>query len=334
MRKAGLEAGGTGDGARQAARGAPGALPRPPGLARWWVYQRERFPVLAHGALIVAFSLSAVCYSALIRGAASITLAAALVAFTTAFLFFLQLRIADEFKDFEEDAKYRPYRPVPRGLVTLRELGWLGAGAGLVQIGLAAGYDVRLLAILGGVLAYLALMSVEFFAGAWLRPRPFLYMASHMLIMPLIDFYATACDWLPAGAGLSPALAWFLLISYFNGTVIEIGRKIRAPADEEPGVETYSAVWGRRGAVAAWLGAMGLGAACSLAAAREIRFVAPVTAVVAVLALAAVLVAASYLRKAQPGEGKRFELVSGVWTLAVYLSVGVVPLAARHWGIA
>ena len=35
---------------------------------RWWVYQRERFPVLVHGALIGAFSLSAVCCSALLRG--------------------------------------------------------------------------------------------------------------------------------------------------------------------------------------------------------------------------------------------------------------------------
>jgi 4-hydroxybenzoate polyprenyltransferase len=307
---------------------------RPAGFGRWWIYQRERFPVFAHGALIAAFSLSAVCYSALIRGATSITLGAALVAFATAFLFFLQLRIADEFKDFEDDAKFRPYRPVPRGLVTLRELGVLGAAAAFIQLAFAAGYDPRLLAILVVVLAYLALMSVEFFAAAWLRARPFLYMASHMLIMPLIDFYATACDWLPAGAGVPPALAWFLLISYFNGMVIEIGRKIRAPADEEVGVETYSAIWGRGGAVAAWLGAMALCAMCALVAAREIRFVLPVAVVLVILLAAAVIVAAGYLRAPLPGSGKRVELVSGLWTLAMYVSVGIAPLVLRHWGVA
>jgi 4-hydroxybenzoate polyprenyltransferase len=307
---------------------------RPAGLGRWWIYQRERFPVFAHGALIAAFSLSAVCYSALIRGATSITLAAALVAFATAFLFFLQLRIADEFKDFEDDAKFRPYRPVPRGLVTLRELGVLGAIAAVIQLALAAVYDLRLVSILIVVLAYLALMSVEFFAAAWLRARPFLYMASHMLIMPLIDFYATACDWLPAGAGVAPALAWFLLISYFNGMVIEIGRKIRAPADEEGGVETYSAIWGRPRAVAAWLGAMALCAMCALVAAREIRFVLPVVVVLVILLAAAVIVVAGYLRAPRPGSGKRVELVSGLWTLALYVSVGIAPLVLRHWGIA
>lgn len=329
MGESGQQASATGAAGEHAAAGA-----RPRGLARWWVYQHERFPVAAHGPLIAAFSLSAVCYSALVRGATGITPAAALVAFATAFLFFLQLRVADEFKDAEEDARFRPYRPVPRGLVTLRELGMLGAAAALVQLALAAGYDARLLAILAVVLGYLALMSVEFFAPAWLRARPFCYMASHMLVMPLVDFYATACDWLPAGAGVAPALAWFLLISYFNGMVIEIGRKIRAPADEETGVETYSAVWGRRRAVAAWLGAMALCAACALMAAREIRFVVPVASVLALLAAAAAIVAAGYLREARAGAGKRIELVSGVWTLAMYVSVGVVPLALRHWGIA
>jgi 4-hydroxybenzoate polyprenyltransferase len=38
--------------------------------------------------------------------------------------------------------------------------------------------------------------------------------------------------------------------------VIEVGRKIRAPADEEPGVDTYSSVWGCSKAVLIWLSAM------------------------------------------------------------------------------
>jgi len=88
---------------------------------KWWVYQKERFPFIAHGPLILAFSASAVCFSSLLReGTPSIQ--SLLAAFSSSFLFFLQLRIADEFKDFEEDSRYRPYRPVPRGLVTLR--GW------------------------------------------------------------------------------------------------------------------------------------------------------------------------------------------------------------------
>src|SRR5438128_2648399 len=105
---------------------------------RWWVYQRERFPILGHGLLIAAFSLSAVSYSAILRGGDAMpTGLAAAVAFVSCFLFFLQLRIADEFKDFEEDARYRPYRPVPRGLVRLRELAAVAIVAAATQLALA-----------------------------------------------------------------------------------------------------------------------------------------------------------------------------------------------------
>ena len=35
---------------------------------RWWVYQRERFPILAHGPLIATMSFAAVGVSCLLRG--------------------------------------------------------------------------------------------------------------------------------------------------------------------------------------------------------------------------------------------------------------------------
>jgi 4-hydroxybenzoate polyprenyltransferase len=298
---------------------------------RWWVYQRERFPVFAHGPLIAAFSVSAVSYSTLLRGEIALPVAGTLVAFATAFLFFLQLRIADEFKDHEEDVRYRPYRPVPRGLVSLRELGWVGVGAALVQLALALALKPALALILAVVWAYLALMSVEFFAPAWLKARPVTYMWTHMLIMPMIDFYATACDWLVRGADLPYGLSWFLLVSFFNGIVIEIGRKTRAPGDEETGVETYSALWGRAAAVRAWLGAMVACAACALMAAWSIDFLLPAGAVLAALVAAAAWLGVRFVRAAAAGSGRRLELFSGVWTLSMYLIVGVVPLGIRHF---
>ena len=47
-------------------------------------------------------------------------------------------------------------------------------------------------------------MSAEFFAPERLRTRPLLYLVSHMAIVPLIDLYATACDWMVAGAHRRP----------------------------------------------------------------------------------------------------------------------------------
>ncbi len=119
-------------------------------MTRWITYQRERFPLLAHGPLVAAFSVSAVCFSRLVRGEPGLPPPASLVvAFVTALIFFLQLRIADEFKDFEDDARYRPYRPVPRGLVTLRELGWIGVGGAAIQLALALWLHPPLVAAAG-----------------------------------------------------------------------------------------------------------------------------------------------------------------------------------------
>ncbi len=300
--------------------------------SRWWIYQKERFPVFAHGPLILAFSLSAMSYSALLRGTSTLRPAAALVAFVTAFFFFLQLRIADEFKDAEEDARFRPYRPVPRGLVTLRELGWVGFGAAAVQ--LAGSLWLRPLQALLLIVAwaYLALMTKEFFVRRWLRGRPVAYMLSHMLVMPIFDIYATACDWLPAGSGPPRGLGWFLAASYLNGIVIEIGRKIRAPADEEEGVETYSFLWGRGRALTVWVGVMFLTALCVAQGARLVGFAVSVTLLLAALLVAASCLARSFGRSPSPGRGKQIENFSGLWTLAMYLSLGVVPLLIRYLG--
>ena len=107
-------------------------------MNRWIVYQRERFPIAGHGPLVAAFSASAVCFSSLVRGRVAVpAIDALVVAFSTSFLFFLQLRIADEFKDYEDDSRFRPYRPVPRGLVTLRELAWVALSGAVVQLLLA-----------------------------------------------------------------------------------------------------------------------------------------------------------------------------------------------------
>ena len=294
---------------------------------KWWVYQRERFPVIAHGALIAAFSLSAVCFSALLRGAAAFPPGRTLlVAFVSSFIFFSQLRIADEFKDYDDDARWRPYRPVPRGLVTLRELGILFALGALIQLALALWLDPRLLPVLGVTWLYLALMSKEFFARDWLKARPVVYMLSHMLIMPLIDFYVMACDWLPVAGRPRPSLGWFLAVSFLNGLIIEIGRKIRAPEDEEQGVETYSFLWGRGRAIAAWRMMVVLTALFALMASWAIGFWRWDAGLLALLVIAAWVVSGIFLKSPVRGKGKLIENYSGLWTLLMYLSLGVIPM--------
>ncbi len=298
---------------------------QPRGLPRWWIYQKERFPLFAHGPLILAFSLCALCFSSLLRGADRFpAIPAILVAFFSSLISFLHLRLADEFKDYEEDARYRPYRAVPRGLVSLRELGILWIVTGLIQVALAAALNIRLIPLLLITWLYLGLMSREFFCKAWLKAHPFTYMWTHMFIMPLIDFYATACDWLMVSDRPPQGLMWFVVVSFLNGFIIEIGRKIRAPHDEEHGVETYSFLWGRAGAVGAWLLAMALTYSFAIVAAQRIHFLPPVAVILGLVLAAAAFRGLRFLR--QPRSGKAFEALSGIWTLCLYLMLGVIPL--------
>lgn len=295
---------------------------------RWWTYQRERFPLASFTVLSCVLAFSALAFSALVRGVHSLpdnwTLAAVAA---SALLLFAQMRVLDEFKDFEDDKRFRAYRAVPRGLVTLGELGWIGAAAAVAELALALSVDTRLAWLLAAVWAYLALMAAEFFAPDWLKARPLAYLVSHVPVAALIILYLTAFDWLPAGAKPHPALLPFAAAAVCATTLLEIGRKIRAPRDEEAGVVTYSAVWGRNTAVGAWLAAFLLTAGTSWLAAWQIGFAAPFSVLIAFLAAVASWCGWRFMRAPITGHARSFEALSGAAALALYLALGPIPLA-------
>lgn len=297
--------------------------------ARLWEYQAERFPLIKHGVLIAAFGASAVCLSALLRGGAP-SVMAIVVAVLVLFGFFFQLRVADEHKDNAEDTKFRPERPVPRGLIKLAELRTVAIGVGVAQIALTLLLDWRLLGPLLLVWAWMAVMTKEFFVPAWLKKRPVIYMVSHMAIMPLIDLYATACDWIPAGdgghEGFGLTLGAFLALSLVNGSVIEIARKSWAPEMEREGVETYSRLWGaeRAGIVLVVLLLVGL----ALSAFVNVRSGAGVVMLAGLMAVTmfAAWTAIDYAGTPAPKKVKMMETGTAVFVLGNYLLLGVIPL--------
>jgi 4-hydroxybenzoate polyprenyltransferase len=297
--------------------------------ARLWAYQAERFPLLKHGVLIAAFGASAVCLSALLRGGAPNLMAIA-VAVLVLFGFFFQLRVADEHKDNADDTKFRPERPVPRGLVKLAELRGLAIAVGVAQIALTVALDWRLVGPLLLVWAWMAVMTREFFVPAWLKKRPIIYMVSHMAIMPLIDLYATACDWLPAGAALHERFALtlgaFLLLSLVNGSVIEIARKSWAPPSEREGVETYSRLWGaeRAGIVVMSLVLAGLALSAFINARSDAGVV--VLAGLMFVTMFAAWTAIDYAGTPAARQVKQMETGTAVFVLGNYLLLGVIPL--------
>jgi TM2 domain-containing membrane protein YozV len=53
-------------------------------------------------------------------------------------------------------------------------------------------------------------MGKEFFVSEWLKKHIVMYIITHMMIIPLIDIYASGLDWLKEGAGIPEGLFIFL----------------------------------------------------------------------------------------------------------------------------
>ncbi|MEQ1710774.1 MAG: UbiA family prenyltransferase [Hyphomicrobium sp.] len=309
---------------------ATSSASRPSLALRLWIYQAERLPLAKTATLLVLFTAASINVSAALAGVARPGYGAYLVAFIGAFVFFAHLRVCDEIKDAEDDARYRPERPIPRGLVTLSTI--VQAGLALVPVALAAAAMVAPVLIwpMAVVWVWMALMTVEFFAPAWLKSRPLAYLVSHMLIMPLIDLFVTACEWLPRGASPPDGLWLFLALSFVNGCVLEIGRKIYAPSCERMGVETYSATWGIPAAINGWSACLTVSAALLVAVGFKLGAPWPV-AIIAMGSLAAAFAAAfRFVRAPVPARQKQLDLIAGLWVAMSYATAGFVPVLAGY----
>jgi hypothetical protein len=143
----------------------------------------------------------------------------------------------------------------------------------------------------------------------------------------LIDLYVSSFDWLVARAPAPHALPWFLAVTFCNGLVMEIGRKIRSPRDEEYGVETYSALWGRVRATIVWCCAMAATVSLAFVAASRVAFGSHAGPIFFAALAAAFVVAGLFLRRPVHATANLIETYSGAWTVVVYVSLGLLPFA-------
>lgn len=296
-------------------------------IKRFLIYQKERFPFFVHGLMISAFTFSAVSYSRICRGQEGFISGSNFIIgiFATITLFFL-VRIFDEFKDKEEDAKYRKYLPVPRGLMSLKELKIIGVIVTVAQIATIAIFQIDMLYLYIIVLIYLTLMGVEFFVPEWLKQRHLIYITSHMVIIPLIDIYASGLDWLLEGAEAHWGLAWFFSVSYVNGLVLEFGRKIRTPETEEEGVTSYTGLYGKKGGVVIWIVLMLVTMVLAMGAAHYANIGWLAYIVFGFCFLLCSFPGWLFLYKTTLKRSKYIEYASAAWTALMYLSLGGIPM--------
>lgn len=296
-------------------------------IQRFWIYQSERFPLLAHGLLISSFTFSAISYSRICQGKEGFISGPDFLIgiFATVTLFFL-VRVFDEFKDQEDDKKYRTYLPVPRGLISLNELKMIGLSVGMIQLLAITLFQTQMLFLYILVIGYLLLMAVEFFVPKWLKQRQIAYITSHMIIIPLIDLYASGLDWLLEGDGFHWGLAWFFAVSFMNGLVIEFGRKIRTPETEEKGVVSYTKMYGTNGGVIIWIVLLFITMALAMGASYNAGYSGFAYLIFALCFLVFSIPAWMFLAKKTQKRSKLIEYASAGWTFTMYLSIGAIPM--------
>ena len=326
------------------------------------IYLNERFPLGKNSFFVLIFTLSGYIYTGLLYNSKIITPILSkevnrvsllwdkeidkvpmiwyklLPLFIIIFMFFFQLRITDEFKDYEEDLKYRSYRPVQRGIISLKTLRKIGIATVIVQIILAHVINPKLIYFMLLVWIYMFLMTKEFFIKNWLTERILIYALSHVVIMVFITLVIVEATQyiVPKNIfdvfilqryrhNIDFALIPLFALNYLNGIVLEIGRKTRRADEEEHGVQTYSKLWGRKKAVVV----------LSLLFVIEYFFVILGLAhtykeyflfgglTLLVILIVSIYFMVKFLKKNL--SGKIVEAVSGLWIIFSSMSLGLLP---------
>ncbi len=217
-------------------------------VRRWWIYLREVFRPGARTLFSLALYLGIQLTIQSLRGKAPLEVTGDVgPGVLTLVLVLLYYRLSDEFKDAETDRLYFPERPVPSGRVRLEDL------RALLRLTVAA--LVALHAIWGRArLAFAALLGFAWLMRRWfflegvLSRNRLLAFATHAPVSVIANVFVLAVYCNRTGEPLLARDAllvavWFALPGY----AWEIARKTRAPAEEQPGYQTYSGMLGARG---------------------------------------------------------------------------------------
>ena len=202
-----------------------------------YIYQKERFPILIYGIYIFCIAFAVFCFCNY-SGNLEINYYKLIPMFFVAFLQFFIIRIMDEFKDYEEDCKYRPYRPVPRGVISLNELKTLFIISMIVQTIITLFLNFSGFIWLWILWIFFFIMSKGFFIKKFIDKHLLLEVFLDEIIIIFLGIYLASFIYI--GKNI-----WIILsILYIVSWVVEIARKIRAKESEEEGVKTYTQVYG------------------------------------------------------------------------------------------
>lgn len=162
---------------------------------KWYIYQRERFPLLFYvpAVLIVCFgTVKYACFCMKRQGMEIIPHLKLTYLFICLeiFIFYLLFRIVDEQKDYEKDKILYPERPISKGLITLKELRQLERILIVVQTAAVILFNHSLIFFHMINWVYFGLMTKEYFHPEFMKKHEYLDGVFHQFILLLLDVFA------------------------------------------------------------------------------------------------------------------------------------------------
>lgn len=216
----------------------------------WIQFTKERFEPLSHLTMIIVFVFTHLLVIHASK-ATSTNYISNLFLLVGVIAFYFKLRLYDEVKDYELDVVINKTRPLPRGLLTHKDMyrGMVVCIAIEIFCFSLQGWQSFLSIIVA--IIYSIIMYKEFFIAEKIRPYLTTYALIHTIVTTLLSF---AIFSFVAKISLleiiqDPSLLSFALANWLLFNIFEFGRKTFASSEERPNVDTYSSLFGRTGAV-------------------------------------------------------------------------------------
>ena len=219
-------------------------------IQAWRQFTTERFEPASHLSMIGIFLLAHI----LVARSSELLVTTILNDLTLllgVLAFYFKLRLYDEVKDYELDVVINKTRPLPRGLLTHKDMYRGMLVCILVEIISFSFQGKNALLSISIAIFYSFLMYKEFFIAEKIRPYLTTYALIHTIVTTLLSFaiFSFLTDKSFFQVIFIPNFFFFAISNWMIFNIFEFGRKTYATSEERPNVDTYSSLFGRTGAV-------------------------------------------------------------------------------------
>ncbi len=218
-------------------------------MKAWWIFTKERFEPVSHLLMIFVFILVHYLLARKLQVIHCENYSLVFLFYAITFFYF-KLRLYDEVKDYEIDLIVNKTRPLPRGLLNHRDMyNGMAVCIAFEIIFFSIQHSRAIVSILIAIF-YSLLMYKEFFIREKIRPHLTIYAMSHTIVTSLLTF-AIFSFLTKESFRIVITNKNFLFFSISNWmlfNIFEFGRKTFEITEERENVDTYSSLFGKKGA--------------------------------------------------------------------------------------